>query len=140
MIKNATPRTASHAIGLPIGTSAIGPDAPTVGQTRWNTTSSRFEYYTGSVWQAVAHEGNVTIAEDRFSGNVTLGNVNFGPMTYSYNAGQEKQALVFVSGVYQDPASAYSFQGNTTIHFTSAPGTGINNILILHNFASTIAA
>jgi hypothetical protein len=139
MIKNAVPRNASHAIGLPIGTSAIGPDSPTVGQTRWNTTTSRFEYYTGSVWGAVAHEGNVTIVKDSFSGNSTLGNTTF-TMSKSYTSGSEAQVLVFVGQTYQNPGVAYTFNGSTTITFTSVPATGTNNILLLHNFASTIAA
>ena len=35
---------------------------------------------------------------------------------------------------------AASFNGTTTITFTSAPATGTNNIQILHNFAGTAAA
>jgi hypothetical protein len=135
-IKNAVPRTASHAIGLPIGTSAIGPDAPTVGQTRWNTTTSRFEYYTGSAWNATAHEGTVNIVKDSFSGNTVQTQFT---MSKSYTSGSEANVLVFVGQVYQNPGVAYTFNGTTTVTFTSAPASGTNNILLLHNFSSTAA-
>jgi hypothetical protein len=140
MIKNTVIRTGSHAAGIPVGTSSVGPDSPTVGQARWNTTTSRFEYYNGSAWAATAHEGNVTIVKNSFSGNATLGNTIFGPMSYTYSSGQEAQVLVFVGQVYQNPGVAYTFNGTTNITFTSAPATGTNNILLLHNFASTAAA
>jgi hypothetical protein len=140
MIKNTVIRTGSHAMGVPIGTSSIGPDAPTVGQARWNTSTARFEYYTGSSWLATAHEGTVSIVKDSFSGNATLANTVFGPMSYTYSSGAEANVLVFVGQVYQNPGVAYTFNGTTNITFTSAPATGTNNILLLHNFASTAAA
>jgi hypothetical protein len=135
-IKNAVPKTASHAIGLPIGTSAIGPDAPTVGQTRWNTTTSRFEYYTGSAWNATAHEGTVNIVKDSFSGNTVQTQFT---MSKTYTSGSEANVLIFVGQVYQNPGVAYTFNGTTTVTFTSAPASGTNNILLLHNFSSTAA-
>jgi hypothetical protein len=136
-IKNAGPKTASHAFALPIGTSSIGPDSPVVGQTRWNTTTSRFEYYsTGNVWQATAHEGTVNIIKDSFSGNTVQTQFT---MSKSYSSGSEANVLVFVGQVYQNPGIAYTFNGTTTVTFTSAPATGTNNILLLHNFSSTAA-
>ena len=137
MIKNAVPRTASHAIGIPVGTSSIGPDSPVVGQARWNTSTSRLEYYNGTLWAATAHEGNVSVVKDSFSGTGSA--TEFGPMSYVYSAGQEANVLVFYGGVYQNPGVSYTFYGNTTVHFTSAPNAGTNNILILHNFNSTKA-
>jgi hypothetical protein len=138
--KNTVFRSGSHALGLPIGTSSIGPDAPTVGQARWNTTTSRFEYYTSSnTWVATAHEGTVSIVKDSFSGNAILANTTFSPMSYTYAAGAEANVLVFVGQVYQNPGVAYTFNGTSTITFTSAPATGTNNILLLHNFSSTRA-
>ena len=137
MLKNTRFKTGSYTLGLPVGTSSVGPDAPVVGQTRWNTTTSRFEYYTGSVWYAVAHEGNVTIVKDSFTGN----NVNnvFGPMSYTYSAGQEAQVIVVVNNVIQNPGVAYTFNGTTNITFVAIPPSSAA-IYILHNYASTIAA
>ena len=138
MVKNTRFKTASYALGLPIGTSSVGPNPAVVGQTRWNTTTSRFEYYTGSAWFAVAHEGNVTIVADKsFVG--TGSQVLFQPMSYSYSAGQEAQVLVFVGTVYQIPGTNYTFAGNASIQFGSAP-SNLSSITILHNFASTVAA
>jgi len=138
MLKNTRFKTASYALGLPVGTSSVGPDSPVVGQARWNTTTSRFEYYTGSAWLATAHEGNVTIVADKsFVGNSTR--VLFEPMSYSYNSGQEAQVIVFVGTVYQIPLTNYTFAGNASIQFSSAP-SNLSSITILHNFASTVAA
>lgn len=138
MLKNTKFKTGSYALGLPIGTSSVGPDAPVIGQTRWNTTTSRFEYYTGSAWKATAHEGNVTIVADKnFTG--TGSRILFENMSYSYSYGQEAQVLVFVGTVYQIPGTNYQFAGNASIQFTSPPSLN-SAITIIHNFASTVAA
>ena len=138
MLKNTRFKTASYALGLPVGTSSVGPNPPVVGQARWNTTTSRFEYYTGSAWLATAHEGNVTIvAQANLVG--TGSRVLFEPMSYSYGSGQEAQVIVFVGTVYQIPVTNYTFAGNSSIQFSSAP-SNLSSITILHNFASTTAA
>ena len=136
MLKNRVYGNTGHALGLPTGTTAIRPDSSVIGQARWNTTTTKLEYYNGSVWQSTAHEGNVTITKDSFSG--TSSQQTF-TMSYSYASGQEPQVLIFVGQVYQNPGVAYTFNGTSTITFTAAPATGTNNILLLHNFASTIA-
>jgi len=136
MIKNAGPKTASHAFALPLGTNSIAPDSAVVGQTRWNTFTNRFEYYNGSSWAATAHEGTVNIVKDSFSGNTVATQFT---MSKSYSSGSEANVLVFVGQVYQNPGVAYTFNGTTTVTFTSAPATGTNNILLLHNFSSTAA-
>ncbi len=137
MLKNTRFKTGSYALGLPVGTSSVGPDSPVAGQTRWNATTSRFEYYSGSGWYAVAHEGNVTIVKDSFTG--VTSQTEFSPMSYSYSPGQEAQIIVHVGTVYQIPGTNYTFYGNTQIHFASAPTNG-SEITIIHNFASTVAA
>ena len=136
MIKNAGPKTASHAFALPLGTNSIAPDSAVVGQTRWNTFTNRFEYYNGSSWAATAHEGTVNIVKDSFSGNTVATQFT---MSKSYSSGSEANVLVFVGQGYQNPGVAYTFNGTTTVTFTSAPATGTNNILLLHNFSSTAA-
>lgn len=137
MLKNTKFKTGSYALGLPVGTSSIGPDSPVVGQTRWNTTTTAFEYYNGSAWEQVAHKGNVTIVKDVFTGDNS--SQTFGPMTYSYNAGQEAQVIAVVNNVIQNPGVGYTFYGNSSIYFSSTPTTSAP-IYILHNFASTNAA
>ena len=39
--------------------------------------------------------------------------------------------LVFVGGVFQNPATAYTVDGSTTITFTSSP-PNLENIVVLH--------
>jgi hypothetical protein len=137
MLKNTKFRSGSYALGLPTGNSTTRPDSPTVGQTRWNTETGKFEYYNGLIWQAVAHEGSVTVVKDSFTGNGT--NAMFGPMSYSYNTGQEAQVIAVVNNVIQNPGVGFEFLGNTSIRFISTPTTGAP-IYILHNYASTTAA
>jgi hypothetical protein len=137
MLKNAVFKTGSYALGVPVGSSTVGPDAPVVGQARWNTTTSKLEYYNGSDWYAIAKEGSATIVKDTFSGDNS--NVIFRAMSYSYNAGQEAQVIAVVNNVIQNPGVGFTFMGNTAIKFTSAP-TAAAPIYILHNFASTAAA
>jgi hypothetical protein len=121
MLKNTRFKTGSYALGLPIGSSTVGPDAPVVGQTRWNTSTSKFEYYDGSVWEAIAHEGSVTVVKDNFTGDNA--NVIFGPMSYSYTSGQEAQVIAVVNNVIQNPGVGFEFMGNSAIKFTSTPTT-----------------
>jgi hypothetical protein len=137
MLKNTRFKTGSYALGLPIGSSTIGPDAPVIGQTRWNTSTSKFEYYDGSAWEAIAHEGSVTVVKDNFTGDNA--NVIFGPMSYSYTSGQEAQVIAVVNNVIQNPGVGFEFMGNSAIKFTSTPTTSAA-IYVLHNFASTTAS
>jgi len=140
-IKNAGPKTASHAFALPIGTSAIGPDSPVVGQTRWNTTTSRFEYYsTGNVWQATAHEGFANLIVSTF----TVSNVNqlsYGPLSTTYTAGQEKRLLVHLAGVYQIPNTNYTCNGTANIAFQAGSLSSYSGatIAIVEGLGSTSA-
>ena len=135
-LKNTVFKSGSYALGVPVGSSTIGPVSPTVGQTRWNTSTSNMEFYDGTSWQAVAHEGTVSIVKDEFTGDNT--NSVFGPMSYSYEAGEEAQVIAVVNNVIQNPGVGFEFFGNTSIKFTSTP-TSSAAIYILHNFASTSA-
>jgi hypothetical protein len=137
MIKNAVFKTASHALGVPVGTPSVGPNSPVNGQIRFNDSSTKLEFYSNSSWNQFAKEGTATIVMDRFIGNT--GHTEFGPMSYSHTAGREAQVLVFVGAVFQIPGVNYTFYGNTQIHFTSAPSNG-SDITLLHNFASTITS
>lgn len=138
MLKNTVFKSGSYALGVPVGSITVGPDSAVNGQVRWNSTPpEKLEYYNGSNWLAFAHEGSVTIVKDSFTGdNIT--NV-FGPMTYTYTAGQEAQAIVVVNNVIQNPGVGYTFDGSNNITFSSTPITSAP-IYILHNYASTAAA
>ena len=142
MIKNSVPRNASHAIGIPTGTSTITPNASTYGQIQYRTDTNKLQYWgsnTAGTYGAypIAREGNVRIVTDTgFTG--TGSRTLFEPISYAYSGGQEAQVLVFVGQVYQMP-SKYTFSGNTSIIFQSAPSLNAE-ISIIHNIASTIAA
>ena len=136
LLKNTVFKSGSYALGLPSGTSAERPGAPVVGQTRYSTSSNKLEFYNNSVWNTVAKEGTATITKDSFTGNNVATNFT---MTSTYSAGQEPQALVFVNTVYQNPGINYTFNGSTTITFTSAPPAAAV-VLVLHGIGSTTAA
>lgn len=136
LLKNTVFKSGSHALGFPSGTSSERPDVPVVGQTRYSTTSGKLEFYNNSVWNTIAKEGSATIVKDSFTGNNVATNFT---MTSSYTAGQEAQVLAFVNTVYQNPGVNYTFNGSTTITFTSAPPTSAV-VLVLHGIGSTTAA
>ena len=140
MLKNTVFLSGSHALGVPTGTSSIGPDSPQNGQTRYNTTTGRLEFYaniTGTPnWNAVAREGNVYIARDNFTGNAVA--TRFWPLSTNWSSGQEQQVLVHAGTVYQIPVTNYTFDGTGNIIFSSAPSNGAA-ITIISGFASTKA-
>lgn len=138
LLKNTQINTPSNAIRLPVGSSAVRPDNPVDGQLRFNTTTGKIEMYFTSVWSSVAKIGSVNIAEDTFTtANATT---QYGPMTYSYSAGQEANVIVYVGGVMQVPTTNYQFQGNNFVLINPTNGTSGQTIKVLHNFNSTDAA
>jgi len=140
MLKNTKFKTGSYTLGVPVGSNSVGPDAPVVGQTRYNTNSGTLEFYanvTGTLgWNRVANQGNVFIVKDTFTatGSDTL----YGPMSYSYAAGQEPRVIAVVNNILQNPGVAFNFLGNNKVNLTSTPLVG-ETIYILHNYASTTA-
>ena len=138
LLKNTQISTPSTAIRQPYGSSAVRPDAPVDGQLRFNTSLSKIEMYFNGIWNSVAKIGTVDIVQDTFTtANAT---VNYGPMTYNYNAGQEANVMVYVGGVQQIPGTNYQFQGNAYIALNPTSGTAGQTITVLHNFNSTDAA
>jgi hypothetical protein len=140
MLKNTVFRSGSYALGVPAGTSSIGPDSPVNGQTRYNTTTGKLEFYaniTGTPsWNAVAREGNVVITKDSFTGN---GNASqFWPMSTVFSSGDENQVIVHVGTVYQVPTTNYTFNGSGNIFFSSPPNNGAA-ITIISGFSSTVS-
>jgi hypothetical protein len=139
MLKNTVFRSGSYALGVPTGTSMIGPDAPVNGQTRFNTGTNRLEFYaniTGTPsWNAVAREGNVVITKVSDSGD---GNTTQFPMGSVFSSGDENKVIVHVGTVYQIPTTNYTFNGTGNILFISAPSNGAA-ITIISGFASTVS-
>jgi hypothetical protein len=116
-----------------VGSSTITPSVPVIGQTRYNTSNNKLEFYNNATWNAIAREGSTTIVKDTFAGDAIIANFT---MSIPYSSGQELQVIVFVNTVYQNPGINYTFDGTTNIHFASIPPESAV-ILVLHNFAST---
>lgn len=137
-LKNTELTSPSTAIRLPFGSSAVRPESPVPGQLRYNTSTSKIEMYFNNIWNNVAKIGSVNIVEDTFT--TANGVTQYGPMTYSYNAGQEANVIVYVGGVMQVPGTNYQFLGNTSFDLNPTNGTAGQTIKVLHNFNSTDAA
>jgi len=73
-------------------------------------------------------KGNLlTMNSSQFSGDNS--ETNF---TLSQTVGNTNEIEVFVGNVRQDPHSAYTVSGGTTLSFTAAPPTGSNNIYVVY--------
>lgn len=140
MLKNQVFSGAAYALGIPTGTSSVGPANPVNGQTRFNTTTNRLEFYaniTGTPgWNAFGREGNVSISQDNFTGNSVA--TQFWPLSTNFASGDEKKVLVHVGTVYQIPVTNYTFNGTGNIIFSSPPANGAA-ITVISGFASTVS-
>ena len=135
LVKNFAIQTGSTSVQLPSGPTTTRPTSAVNGQVRYNTTTSKFEYYENGSYYNFAHAGNVTIGRDGFTGN---GATVFGPMVSTVS--DSNSILVFVGGVHQNPATAFTVNGSSYITFTgNTPGVG-TSIVIYHGFDSTSAA
>ena len=134
-VKNTELKSGDSAVVAPTGTNAERPTNPVSGQIRYNTSLSKLEFYDNDSWEQVGKEGSVTIVKDTFTGNAIAN--TFGPMSYSYNASDEPQVLVFLNTVYQNPGVNYTFDGSDDITFASTP-PDTATILVLHNYAGTV--
>ena len=73
-------------------------------------------------------KGNLlTMNSSQFSGDNS--ETNF---TLSQTVGNTNEIEVFVGNVRQDPHSAYTVSGGTTLSFTTAPASGTNNIYVVY--------
>ena len=135
-LKNTQLEGGSYAVQLPIGTNSLGPDSPVDGQIRYNQSTSKVELYYNNTWNMVAKIGTVTIEKDTFT--TVDAQTSYGPMLYSYDAGQEADVVVFVGGVHQVPGTNYQFDGSDNININpSTGGTANQTIIVIHNLNST---
>ena len=75
-----------------------------------------------------APKGNLlTMNSSQFTGNGSTTN-----FTLSQSVGNTNEIEVFVGNVRQDPHSAYTVSGGTTLSFTAAPPAGTNNIYVVY--------
>lgn len=72
-------------------------------------------------------KGNLlTMNSDQFNGDGTTTN-----FTLSQSVANTNEIEVFIGNVRQDPHSAYTVAGGTTLSFTSAPASGTNNVYVV---------
>ena len=124
------------AIQVPTGTTAERP-TPAEGVMRFNTTTGRYEVsQDGSTWTNLrTDQAEKDIIKDIFTGDGST-----FTFTLSKTPTDEKNIIVYVDGVMQEPNENYTLSG-TTFSFTppddsslEAPHTGAR-IVVMHGFA-----
>ncbi len=110
-----TIREFDTALNVPTGTTAQRASSPAAGDLRFNTTSSKFEGYSGSAWGNVG-EGNFLVT------NIFAGDGSDTTFTISNAVSGEQQLMVFIDGVFQ-AHDTYTVSG-TTVTFSTAPANG----------------
>jgi len=110
-----TIREVDTALNVPTGTTAQRASSPAAGDLRFNTTSSKFEGYSGSAWGNVG-EGNFLVT------NIFAGDGSDTTFTISNAVSGEQQLMVFIDGVFQ-AHDTYTVSG-TTVTFSTAPANG----------------
>ena len=118
----------NESIGIPSGTTAERPSAPTAGMLRYNTTTNEFEGYT-TEWGAIG--GGLTIVKDQFTGDNST-----AVFTLSTSVASADSLNIFVSGVYQNSVDSsgtanYSVSGTTLTFVTAPPVTATNGIEVV---------
>lgn len=136
LLKNPDIATGALGVRLPLGSASLS-DAPVDGIIRFNQTNNKVEFYYNGAWNQIAKIGTVEIVTDSFL--TEDGVISYGPMSYSYDSGEESNVLVFVGGVQQKPLVNYTFDSSSTITINPTTGTANQTITILHNFNSTDA-
>ncbi len=130
LAKNTQIKTASSAIRIPSGSTATRPSTAEIGQLRYNTDTSRFEFYSGAAWLDVASRGLLSVTKDSFTGD---GSTLAFTMSTTPNAATG--IPVYVGNVHQNPGVSYTISG-TTLTFASAP-PDTQTIEVYHGFDST---
>lgn len=115
-VKNRELESGSSSVVVPGGPTASRPESPVFGQFRYNTDIAKLEFFNGSQFKPITEAGAVVYTVDSFTGDGST--VTF---TMSKSESQEKQIIVFVGSIYQDPTTAYTVDGGFDITFTSAP-------------------
>lgn len=108
---------------VPVGTTAQRDGSPLAGYFRYNTTTTRFEGYNGTVWASIAGSGGAT-----GGGNDKIFVQNSKYMTTSYTLGQDGLLAATVS--IASPAvvtQANTYVGGEEVFFqtTGALPTGL---------------
>ena len=134
LLKNPDIAQGTLGVKLPIGSNTLS-DAPVTGLIRFNSDTSRIEFYYNSTWNQIAKIGSVQITVDDLVGDGTS-----TLFTMSQTESDPTAIVVTIGGVYQQPTTNYTVSG-TAITFTSPPAPSLpnspNRITIIHNLNST---
>jgi hypothetical protein len=135
-------KSQSYSIQLPQAGTAFNYGNPAVlGAIRFNVNTNSIQYYDAAGnWQTLAITNYYNVVKDSSAtpqgGGLTLttptGTLTTFTMSYAYNSGQESNVLIFVGNIFQQPGVSYTFNGTTTVTFTTAPPLG-QSVTILHN-------
>lgn len=93
------------------------------GAMYFSTTGNAMRVYNGSAWQDVAL--GTSFPYQTFSGNGST-----TAFTLSSAPGSLGSIEVFIAGVRQKPSTDYTWSSGTTLTFTTAPGSGTNNVFV----------
>jgi len=129
MVGNAT--SAQSAL-LPGGPTSGRPDVTDAGQMRYSVTNVGLEYWDGTAWRTLPHTGLAPITKDSFVGDAVETDFT---MTIAVTTATD--VLVFVGGVFQNPAVSFTVSGSTTIVFTSPPPAS-EVIVVMHGYNEII--
>lgn len=99
---------------LPKGDTASRPGSPISGDLRYNTETNSLEYYTGTAWLG----SSVSIDSQVLNGDGTTTVFTLSNSTTTFGV------LVSINGTLQQPTTAYTVSGGTTLTFVEAPASG----------------
>jgi hypothetical protein len=116
------------------GSTAERPAVPEVGTIRFNTTTTRMEYYDGTAFRSMSPQGSLAITKD---GNETGdGSTVIFNNFFTTAPADPNNVIVVVGNVMQEPNQSYTIAGRN-ITFTSAPPAS-HRIYSLIGFDSTV--
>jgi len=115
------------------GTTAERPATPAAGDFRFNSDTSKVEYYDSSAWKNLSRSGNASITKT----TVVTGDGTSTAFTNFFASApdDENNVIVIVGNVIQEPDAAYTISGRD-ITFTSPP-PNTHRIYALVGFDST---
>ena len=113
------------------GTTAERPVSPIESVLRYNTETQSFEYWNGTIFASLAVVGSTRIKKSTF-----LGNGSDTVFTMLVSVDTPKEALVFVNGVFQEPATHYTVSGFTLTLGGIVPSGEI--ITVIHGLGNTL--
>ena len=117
-LKRGRTTTYNRTINISAGTTAERPSAGVNGDIRFNTDTSRVEYFDGSAFRSVTPQGTKNIIKD--GNSIGDGSTTVFSNFFATAPVDENNVIVIVGNVLQEPDQAYTISGRD-ITFTSPP-------------------